>query len=730
MDTPTFYSNREPDPKLTSKATEWLASGNTMLTRLNIIQDPRVVFAIYVQGTVQIAPVNTTLLTASGQMVYSVLGTHINSRQVAMMTAEIFTSDVFSLVPQPDAVTLDLPRSTITVEDVTQADNTQGGFDVLHWEVAAGDAVPVACRVPLAIPLPPNVDVPHGLAISDPIPEELATYLPLKSWWNAWQWIYKHNESHSLHFDGILGQNKFDGDGVMPNSTLQLPDSWANWNPTTVYTGPNFDTVVALAESRAQAITNASKTTGAAPNVPTDATSLVRATIEGFKEIQSTTVTTAADSESARNALHAQTKWRILLGRNLTVGGATNGHPATLSDSFVAVLSAKTNTTSMHLFQEDITAMLQNKRQLHSRDVIWHNANLRGEQFDRSAIALLKQPVFAGSNTKTIPAKLNSGISLFNYLGPSTDSDEWNARISESIALTAEENLDTHESKRRKPNLVPYLRGKQHTKNDLLSMLANVLLFIEWAVTDVQACALYQYLTELFDFFSSPTKDEWWLVVRKHRPVVHNIIMAIQRVFFSFAELTIDNDTRLHVTAGNPLPEVVYETAHLTYRNVLSKFRETLEIGENEGSLGDSSASYEFFFPPNKDNKNKGDANKSANGNGAGNGIGKSKANTDSATKANTPKADTPGFLTYNGKGRVAHCTINFGTAEKPKNLCANTAIKGRTCKFGASCKNAHFASLNEIPPQHHAAIKEYVTKADGVNWTPGHGPNTTTGTT
>ena len=748
---PNFHSYREPTNELTNASKRWFSAATTHRSRLNLVLDPRMLFAFAVGDAIMVLSVATIQTDADGnENVIGLLGTNLSSNLYVKIPAERFTADLITLVSQNDAISLDLSISDVSVEDVTLANGDQGGLASLHWTVPDTGIPPVACRLACVCPLPPTIDVHHGHRLSADLPAPLLEYEPLRIWFTSLKWTVTYNESHSLHHDGILGAHKFDDENAPPVvPSITLINSFTTWYPTPVYSGPELGLITATAQSRSSAITSqhrlthgTTQATGAAGGG--DLTVALTTMMDGFKEIHKTTInsTTATESESARTALNAVNKWKLLLGGNHEVDGETIGVPAELSESFLQVLEAKSIATSLRTIQDDVESHRQTQRSLHPRDTRYTGATIGASSFDRALVNLIKGPSFATGNTKIRPVPaLQHGLSVFHFLSAYEDSPEWLARGTETTLLNTEDNLDTPSAKRRKATTEAYLQGRQSTKSDLLVFLSNMIHLLEWMLVDPHSCALYTYMVELSDYFHSPDTEDWWRVVSSNRYVVHNLISSVQRVFQAFVSVATDTDYRREVALGNTLPKGAYTKPHNVYETCLSDIRSTVDSKGDAGDFGHISPSWKFFFPEPKGNgKNDGtkgnsgnNNNNNANNGGAGNSNNnKGKSNSGSDNKASTSSAKTPptpGFLVYTGRGRLPYCTINFGTADAPKMLCANTAIANRGCKWGSECKNMHFHKYSDIPAASRNAMKEFVEKTTGLDWATGHGPNSPSGT-
>ena len=717
-------------------------------------------YAVIVEGRIA-AITRPTLASVQGNNGAVILGSlsdTINTIVPAKVSKDALLGHFVSLVPTGAVDGLDLPTAPEEPQHLEAPQPDDGsnppppGFERLHFEVHDAADVPKAVAFPVALPIPIGTKIPIGHSINDPLTPDQSDWQLFRAWFAAHQYTYQYNNYTSISAGGLLFEaDAFSGPQFdvllmhpdIGNLSLELlfPHDPHHKNVMDIMHQEQRSTWLAVAESIPDIADNAQQ----GPNQlgQLDLQALVAGAIQAGTQ-QSPTKRTLTEEEHLSHASDIQARYSVAFAAVVTDPDDASSHvvPATISDSFAAIIKTSKQNIAMRQAQDTLGTTL--RKAIDSDSRIQAGCTLVESQLDGPLLTRLRG--FQHMTTPIVqdPARVQSELTAFNFLTVRADSVTYQDRIRSGLRVEAQVLMGEDKTKQARRVTDLYFQGKQESLVDVLAAISNIFILFSLISADFKDSALWLVLQAYYKACST-THARGWADMHRDNPVVfHNMMVDVANIMAPFMALGNQLEYRQAVTNQQPISPEAYAQPSKHGHFIVAQLAQLLAHMQ-AGRYKDEPCTYAYFFPnrspattdivPKVDGKppgkQGGKTNPGKDGGRPGTGTGKGKDKQQPPGRQTSPEleaAKKEGLLEYKGtnhKFKYPDILVPISSAPNATktNFCMNKLLKGRACTRGNECRLFHVASFDAVPDSAKEALTKYVADTEGLEFVQGQGP-------
>ena len=637
-----------------------------------------------------------------------------------------------SLVPAGEATLYSLPTHPTSPDTIgphqarprrNAPDPEEPTLARLNFPMAegAGEADrPVIAALPVALPIPPGVHIPHTTPIDSAA--ELELNCPwITMWMKALKYLRDSNDGISVTRGGPL----FDQDGLLvdDNPPEQLDHIHVVMstvtNPTLV---PPTSPFFALVNDAVSELSN-DAWMSLGDRLPTDQVNnpAPNGHPNGWTPEQFTAALEPVVNKEKKFHFAARTgaKYRLLLASSPPTGEESTGHVSlpTLLPPFLAFLSEPKNATAAEDLKELVRCalLIASRSDLsHNRDVSWSIRNVTLALGDRVRTFAWLTEGLVGVDKSYAQDNLN----MMHFLPPRSGST-----LSASQGDAQAKNITMANSSDSKAQLEAtaksklYSHGRLSSSRDIYECVLNLRLFLGVMVEDIKPSLLVSKLVEYADVIMSRDGKRFFETYAGTHTLLVNVWQDIQLILLRFLEVASNIELYTAVQEGNPVSFSNYEGAILVADDCINRLKTTL-LGHGLGRLADTPCCMDWFPGP----RSPSGTAPPTDGSSA---PKKARISDDEEAERRKSLGILDMDRTVLGTNRfpltfpVYHQQRGM---KSPERVCAHFMTRGFHCK-SAKCKHPHISNPDLLSNEERKKLVDYVEKYNGLSWVPGKAP-------
>ena len=475
----------------------------------------------------------------------------------------------------------------------------------------------------------------------------------------------------------------------------------------------------------------------------------IQAIVEGTLKAnaqQSPTKRSLTEEEQISHADDILVRYRIAFASLQPVepDDLTKGYtvvPATISDTFKAIVSTSKTALSMRMLRDAMGVALRQASNSDSR--IDAGATLELSQLDQPLLTRLKNFHFNTEPLAIHPAKAKTDISPFNLLTVRADSVAYTERIQSGARLEAQVIMEEDKTKLARKMTDLYCLGKQDCLADVLAGISNWYLFFSMTSPNFQDSALWQAMRAYYNLVSTHKARIWGENHQSRQGVFHNMLLDLANIVSSFMALGDHMEYRKAVATNQPISPKAYDAATQQAQLIIAQLNQLIAHMQS-GRYTDLPTTYGFFFPNNVKSLTNRDAaivtdtspgtspdkQKGTGTTPKGKQQGKDPKGQPTKDSGSPPTdlAKQKGLLVYSGgKKKLDYPKILVPVDDTPNaaktSFCMNYILQGRACRFGKACTMLHVNTYADIPAAVQSEFVQYVKDTDSLDFAKGKGP-------